>query len=374
MNIPFIDLKTQYTHIQEAVGARIQAVLAHGQYIMGPEIDELETELARFAGVKHAISCSSGTDALLLPLMAIGIGPGDAVFTTPFTFFATAEVISLLGATPVFVDIHPRTFNIDPEKLRDTVKRVKREGKLKAKAVIPVDLFGLPADYDAIEAIGQEEDLFILEDTAQGLGGVYKGRPAGSFGQAAATSFFPAKPLGAYGDAGATFTDDDALAEIMRSLRIHGQGIDKYNNTRIGLNARMDTIQAAILLCKLAIFPQELKARQKAADLYEVALSGLETPFVPKGYKSSWAQYSVLSDHRELLQEALGKAGIPTAVYYVKSLHLQSVYAGFGYKEGDFPVSEHASQRIFSLPMHPYLDEAIIAKIGACVTETLNTL
>lgn len=369
--IPFIDLKTQYGNIQEAVGKRIQSVLDHGQYIMGPEIDELEAELARFTGAKHAISCSSGTDALLLPLMALGIGPGDAVFTTPFTFFATGEVISLVGATPVFVDIHPRTFNIEPNQLHDAIKRVREEGVLRPRAIIPVDLFGLPADYDAINAIAKEESLFVLEDAAQSLGSVYKGRQAGSLGQAAATSFFPAKPLGAYGDAGASFTDDDELAQTMKSLRVHGQGEDKYNNERIGLNARMDTIQAAVLLCKLAIFPEELKARQRVADLYNQALAPLDTPVVPEGYQSAWAQYSVLSDHRDALRDALGKAGVPTAVYYVKPLHLQTAYTALGHVEGDFPISEAASKRIFSLPMHPYLDEAAIGKIGQCIKQTL---
>lgn len=369
MGIPFIDLKTQYRRIEEQVNRRIKTVLEHGRYVMGPEIDELEERLAKFAGVKHAISCSSGTDALLMPLMAWGIGSGDAVFTTPFTFFATAEVISLLGARPVFVDIDPKTFNMDPSALEAAIKEVKKEGTYRARAIIPVDLFGLPADYDAINGIAEAHDLLVLEDTAQGLGGIYKGKPAGCLGHAAATSFFPAKPMGAYGDAGAVFTDDDELANVMRSIRVHGQGTDKYNNIRIGLNARMDSLQAAVLLCKLDIFPDELDARQQVAAWYGEALARVTTPFVPEGYRSSWAQYSVLCHDRDARLERLKSAGIPFAIYYPTPLHLQDAFAYLGHKKGDFPVSEQCGDQIFSLPMHPYLDRETIQNIAGVVNQ-----
>ena len=284
MSVPFIDLKAQYNRIEEQVNAGIQGVLEHGSYIMGPEIGELEKNLAQFCGAKHAITCSSGTDALSLGLMAYGVGPGDAVFTTPFTFFATAEVISLTGATPVFVDIDARTFNIDPNQLRDAVQKTLEDGHLTPRGVMPVNLFGLAPDFDAIDAIAKEFDLFVLEDTAQGFGGQYKGRVSGSLGDISATSFFPAKPLGCYGDGGAAFTSNDELADKMKSLRVHGKGVDKYDNVRIGLNARMDTMQAAIMLPKLEIFQEEIEMRQKVAQRYTAALEGLvETPFIPEG-------------------------------------------------------------------------------------------
>ncbi len=274
----FIDLKAQQQRISALLTENIQRVLAHGQYIMGPEIKELETRLAAYVGVKHAISCSSGTDALLMPLMAYGVGPGDAIFTTPFTFIATAEVIQLLGATPVFVDIDPKTFNLDPEALAEAVSRLGQNpgtAHLKPKGIIPVDLFGQPADYDRIHAIAQKHGLFVLEDAAQSFGATYKGRRAGSLAEVAATSFFPAKPLGGYGDGGAVFTDDDELAEVLRSIRVHGQGKDKYENVRIGLNGRLDTLQAAVLLAKLEIFDQEVMDRQRVARQYSQALNAV---------------------------------------------------------------------------------------------------
>jgi UDP-2-acetamido-2-deoxy-ribo-hexuluronate aminotransferase len=358
MTIPFIDLKAQFRELEDEIRSGIDRVLEHGRFIMGPEIQELETELARFSGVKHVISCSSGTDALLMPLMAYGIGPGDAVFTTPFTFVATAEVISLLGATPVFVDIDPRTFNINPEQLVAAIEKTRAAGTLQPRGVITVDLFGLPADYDSIAPIAAENDLFVLEDAAQSFGALYKGRNAGSLGHVAATSFFPAKPLGCYGDGGAVLTDDDELAATLRSIRIHGQGSDKYENVRIGINGRLDTLQAAILLPKLRAFRGELEARQRVAERYHAGLDNVvETPYVPDGYTSAWAQYSVLSDDRAPVQAALKDAGVPTAIYYPKPLHLQSAYAHFGLGQGAFPESEAAAQRIFSLPFHPYLDQ-----------------
>ncbi len=365
MGVPFIDLKAQYERIQEEVNAGIQGVLEHGKYIMGPEIAEFEAKLAQFCGAKHAITCSNGTDALSLGLMAYDIGPGDAVFTTPFTFFATAEVIALAGATPVFVDIDPKTFNIDPDQLAKEVSRVNKEGKLKARGIIPVNLFGLAPDFDAIDAIAEEHDLFVLEDTAQGFGGLYKGRVSGSLGDISSTSFFPAKPLGCYGDGGAVFTSDDDLAAKMRSIRVHGQGSDKYDNVRIGLNARFDTMQAAIMLPKLAIFPEEIALRQEVASRYTNALSEIvETPFVPVSYQSVWAQYSVLSDRRNEMQEALKKEGIPSVIYYRIPCHLSKAFDYLGYGEGDMPESERASKRIFSLPMHPYVEPEFAGRVA----------
>ena len=360
--LDFIDLKSQQQQISAALAKNIQRVLAHGQYVMGPEVQELETRLAAYVGVKHAISCSSGTDALLMSLMAYGVGPGDAVFTTPFTFIATAEVIQLLGATPVFVDIDPKTFNLDPEALAEAVSRLGQNpgtAHLKPKGIIPVDLFGQPADYDRIHTIAQGQGLFVLEDAAQSFGATYKGRRAGALSETAATSFFPAKPLGCYGDGGAVFTDDDDLAEVLRSIRVHGQGQLKYEHVRIGLTGRLDTLQAAVLLAKLEIFDQEVTARQRVARQYSEALhTVVEVPFVAPACTSVWAQYSVLSEHRELLLQKLQAAQIPTAIYYPLPLHLQRAFAHLGYKPGDFPVSESASRRIFSLPMHPYLGQA----------------
>ena len=358
----FIDLKAQQQKILPALNERIQRVLGHGQYIMGPEVQELEERLAAYVGVKHAISCSSGTDALLMPLMAYQVGPGDAIFTTPFTFIATAEVIQLLGATPVFVDIDPRTFNIAPTATQEAVSSLAqnpRTAHLKPKGIISVDLFGQPAGYDELNALAKKHGLFVLEDAAQSFGATYKGRRTGSLAEVAATSFFPAKPLGGYGDGGAIFTDDASLAEILKSIRVHGQGTNKYENLRLGLNGRLDTLQAAILLVKLDIFDQEVADRQKVAQRYSEGLRNVvEVPYVSPDCTSVWAQYSVLSDRRAELQQKLQKAGIPSAVYYPLPLHLQGAFAHLGHKPGDFPISEKASERIFSLPMHPYLTEA----------------
>lgn len=363
----FIDLAKQQSLIKDKIDQRIQDVLAHGKYIMGPEVREMEAELAEYVGVKHCVSCASGTDALLMPLMAWGVGPGDAVFTTPFTFIATAEVVQLLGATPVFVDIDPKSYNISPDLLDQAIAEVIEAGELNPKAIIPVDLFGLPADYAAIEAIGQKYGVKILEDAAQGFGGQIGDKMACSFGDAASTSFFPAKPLGCYGDGGAIFTDDDDLYEKLVSIRVHGKGGDKYDNVRIGLNGRMDTLQAAIVLEKFKLFPNEVSLRNQVAASYNSKLGGaVVTPEVQEGYLSSWAQYSILAkdaEERAELQAKLKEAGIPTAVYYPKSLHQQTAFAHLGLAEGDFPISEEMSQRIFSLPMHPYLEEADIETI-----------
>ena len=376
----FIDLAAQQRRISEKLNANMARVLSHGQYINGPEVRDLETTLAAYIGAKHAVGCASGTDALLMALMALEIGPGHAVFTTPFTFVATAEVISLVGATPVFVDIDPATFNIDPAKLGQAIEAVEKGDpalhplpaggkKLRPHAVIPVDLFGLPADYDAIEAVATRHGLAVIEDAAQSFGGEYKGKKACSFGTIACTSFFPAKPLGCYGDGGMCFTDDDRFAELLRSIRSHGQGSDKYENIRIGINGRLDTLQAAILLAKFSIFPEEIELRQEVARRYNELLSGfVTTPEIPNGYKSAWAQYSILardSVERSKLMAKLKEAGIPTAVYYPKPLHCQTAFAGLGYKEGDFPVSEDCCRRIFSLPMHPYLAAGDQRRIAA---------
>jgi UDP-2-acetamido-2-deoxy-ribo-hexuluronate aminotransferase len=362
----FIDLKAQQA-ILPALMERIQRVLSHGQYIMGPEVKELEDKLAAYVGVKHAISCSSGTDALLMPLMAHGVGPGDAVFTTPFTFIATAEVIQLLRATPVFVDIDPRTFNLDPEALGEAVAGLaknRRTASLKPKGIITVDLFGQPADYDKINAIARRYGLFVLEDAAQSFGATYKGKRTGALAEVAATSFFPAKPLGGYGDGGAIFTDNDDLADAMRSIRVHGQGTHRYDHVRLGINGRLDTLQAAILLAKLEVFAGEVVARQEVAGRYSSALKKVvQVPYVAPECTSVWAQYSVLSDRREALQQQLKEQGIPTAVYYPLPLHLQGAFAHLQYHPGDFPISEGIAGQIFSLPMHPYLSEADQGKI-----------
>lgn len=376
MTIPFIDLKTQYQQNKNNIDQAIHKVLEHGQYIMGPEVRELETQLAEYTGVKHCVSCSSGTDALLLPLMALGLQKNDAVFTTPFTFFATVEVISLAGATPVFVDIQQDTFNIDPDHLEQQIEKVLAEGKLTPKAIMPVDLFGLPADFDAINAIAKKYDLFVLDDAAQGFGADYKGKKTCSQTDAGATSFFPAKPLGCYGDGGAVFTNDDELKDKMVSIRVHGQGQtgDKYDNVRIGLNARMDSIQAAVLLEKLKLYDDEIAARNKVASYYSDKLSNLvKTPVIPEGMKSVWAQYSVLSEHRDTIRAELQKHNIPTAVYYVTPVHLSEAYKHLGYQAGDFPVSENMSNQIFSLPMHPYLENDKIDEIADIVEQAINS-
>jgi UDP-2-acetamido-2-deoxy-ribo-hexuluronate aminotransferase len=368
----FVDLKKQYERIKPRIHDRINEVLRHGKFIMGPEVGELENQLASFVGSKFCVSCANGTDALLLSLMARDIGSGDAVFTTPFTFIATAEVISLLGATPVFVDIDPDTFNIDPRKLQEAIESVKQgtgrsvgaARKLSPKGVITVDLFGLSADYDPINRIAKEHGLFVLEDAAQSLGGTYKGKKLGNVADIAATSFFPAKPLGCYGDGGAIFTNDEAMASRLRSLREHGKGSHKYDNVRIGINGRLDTLQAAILLPKLEIFDSEIKERQEVAARYSTALKDIvKVPHVPDGLLSAWAQYAVVTDKRDLYLDKLKGLGIPTAVYYPRPLHLQTAFSHLGYRQGDFPVAEQTSDRIFSLPMYPYLDSSDQNKI-----------
>lgn len=352
----FIDLKTQQQLIRADLEARWQRVLAHGQYIMGPEIQELEERLAAYVGVKEVVACSSGTDALLLALMALEVGPGEAVFTTPFTFVATAEVIALLGARPIFVDIEESTFNLDPEALARQIKMVQQEGKWRPRGIIAVDLFGQPAAYDRITAVAEAYGLFVVEDAAQSFGATYKGRRAGSLAPLAATSFFPAKPLGCYGDGGAVFTSDPELADRLRSLRNHGQGRQRYEHVRLGLNGRLDTLQAAVLLAKLEIFPQEVERRQEVAARYHDGLRDLvRVPEIAPDCTSVWAQYSIRTPQRQHLQQQLQAAGIPTAIYYPVPLHLQPAFQYLGYRPGDLPVSEACAQDILSLPMHPYL-------------------
>ena len=339
---------------------------------MGPEVFDLEKKLAEYVGVDYCITCSSGTDALLIPLMAKGIGPGDAVITTPFTYIATAEVIALLGAEPVFADIYPNTFNMNPYEIKKAITTAIAKG-LRPKAIIPVDLFGLPSRHRIIDEIAKEENLFILEDAAQGLGGAIRSKKAGSFGDASSTSFFPAKPLGCYGDGGAIFTNNENLADKMKSIRVHGSGLDKYENTRIGINGRLDTIQAAVLLEKLSIFNSELRKRNKIAEYYTKKISPqFQKPFIPKEYFSSWAQYSILAHdegHKNKIMLSMKNSDVPVMVYYKIPLHLQKCFAKLNYKLGDFPVSEDCSRRIFSLPMHPYLSKEDQDKIIGIINE-----
>ena len=357
--IAFIDIAEQRRRLGRRIDDAVARVLTHCQFISGPEVAQLEADLAAFAGAKHVIACASGTDALLMVLLAKQIGPGDAVICPTFTFCATGEVVALLGATPVFVDIDEATFNIDPTSLKDGIAVARKRG-LKPKAIIPVDLFGQPADHDAILAIAAAEGMFVLDDAAQGFGASYNGRRLGTFGLATATSFFPAKPLGCYGDGGAIFTDDAELASVLRSVRVHGQGSDKYDNVRLGLTARIDTVQAAILIEKLKIFPEEIAARDAIARRYNEGLGNVAVvPQVAPGRTSVWAQYTIrLPDgRRDAMADALKAQGVPTAIYYPKSLHQQTAYRNYPVASGGLPVSERLSREVISLPMHAYLDE-----------------
>ncbi len=373
-DIAFVDLAAQQKKIKPLIEANIQTVLTHGKYIMGPEVKTLEDQLAKFVGVSHALTCSSGTDALIMALMAYGIGPGDAVFTTPFTFIATTEAIRILGATPVFVDIDPDSFNMSVEKLEKAVIDFKQKhpSGLVPRAVIPVDLFGLPCDYDAINKIARDNSLLVIEDAAQSFGAEYKERMAGGLADIGCTSFFPAKPLGCYGDGGAIFTNSDEIAEKLISIRVHGKGSDKYDNVRLGINGRLDTLQAAILLAKLEIFPNEVQKRRDVAQKYTDMISALqikeniEVPAIFDGYKSAWAQYSLLTSDGQMRSRMLklfNDKQIPTAVYYPTPLHLQTANKDLNYKKGDLPVSEDVADRIFSIPMHPYLTENIYNRV-----------
>lgn len=354
----FIDLAAQYKHLKSKIDKRIQDVLDHGKYIMGPEVQELEEKLAEYVGVKHAITCANGTDALTLAMMVLEIKSGDAVFCPTFTFFATAEVIAYEGATPVFVDSNETTFNICPIDLEKRIQLTIAEGKLIPKAIIAVDLFGLPANYPEIQKIADKYNLKLVEDAAQGFGGSINGKRAGSFGDLATTSFFPAKPLGCYGDGGAVFTNNDDYAKLLKSYRVHGKGTDKYDNVRIGMNSRLDTIQAAILLEKLAEFPTELINRNKAADNYERTLAGkYKTPQVPEGYISSWAQYTLVSDNRDADISKYKEQSIPTMIYYGTCMHQQTAFKVQGLSDDDFPIASELARSVFSLPMHGYIQD-----------------
>ena len=369
----FIDLGRQYECIKEKVDAGIKNVVESQHYIMGPEVKELEEQLAKFAGSKYCLTCSSGTEALIIPLMAYKLEKTDAVFVPSFTFFASAESINLAGGTPVFVD-SDRTFNMDPESLKREIARVKAEGKLNPRGLIIVDLFGRSANYDELLPIAEENGLFVLEDAAQGFGGSLHGKRNGSFGDVSATSFFPAKPLGCYGDGGAIFTDNEELYNVMHSIRVHGQGSDKYDNVRLGLNGRMDTIQCAVVLAKLTVFEDELNARQDVADWYDKYLdASFDRPRRDKEYFSAWAQYTVLAkdeEQRSKIVAGMKEKDIPVMIYYPIPLHQQTAYKNLGYGDVSLPYCESVAKRVFSLPMHPYLKEEEVKQI----CEALNSV
>jgi len=374
--VPFIDLKTQYATLKNDIDTGIQAVLDDGRYINGPALHQFEAELAQYSGVNHALGCSSGTDALVIPLMAIqemrGFN-GDkkmAVFVPAFTYTASAEVIALVGAQPVFVDVDEKTFNMCPKSLEAQIERVKAEGHYEPAVVMAVDLFGQPADYNALNPVAEKHNLLMLCDSAQGLGGELDGKRVGSLGYVSGTSFFPAKPLGCYGDGGAIFTDNDELATVMKSIRTHGTGSHKYEVLRIGMNGRLDTLQAAILSVKLAAFEGEIAARNKLADHYNAELGKIvETPFVMSNARSSWAQYVLKTDRRNDLQAFLKGKGIPTMVYYPSPMHFQIAYKQFGEGPGSMPVSEGLCSQVMALPMHPYMDDATSVTITDAVKE-----
>ncbi|MDS1138543.1 DegT/DnrJ/EryC1/StrS family aminotransferase [Nitratireductor indicus] len=354
----FIDLGAQRERIKDRLAAAIDKVVSEGRYILGPEVGAFEELMSKYIGAKHTIACANGTDALQMPLMAFGIGPGDAVFCPSFTFAATAEVVALVGAEAVFVDIDPDTYNMDAGSLRAAIDHVKAEGRFTPKAIIAVDLFGLAADYDAIEAIAAREGLRIIEDAAQSVGGVRGNKQCGSFGDVGSTSFYPAKPLGCYGDGGAVFTDDDELAEVLRSIAFHGKGTSQYDNVRIGLNSRLDTLQAAILIEKLAILPDEMEKRQVIAARYAEGFGDVvKTPRIPHGYRSAWAQYAIETERRDTVRQHLSSEGIPSVIYYEKPLHLQTAYEMYTRTPTGLEVSETLPERILCLPMHPYLSE-----------------
>ena len=370
--VPFVDLKTQYARLKPQIAEAIQEVLDDGRYILGPAVTKLESELAEYCGVRHAISCSSGTDAIIMPLIAYGIGPGDAVFVPSFTFTASAEAIILVGASPVFVDVEAGSFNLDLADLEAKVAATRAEGKLTPKAILGVDLFGLPADWDEINALAQRENLNLIDDAAQSFGGVYDGKRVGALAPVSSTSFFPAKPLGCYGDGGAITTDDDELAELLKSIRVHGQGADRYEIARIGINGRLDSIQAAILSVKLPILEDELSARDHLASVYDEELKDAVT--IPKripGRQSAWAQYTIKTDRRADIQAALNEAGIPSAIYYPKPMHLQAPYLSYGGGEGSLPVSETICHQVMSLPMHPYLSDEDARRIAEVIRKAV---
>ena len=364
----FIDLKSQYRRIQSSVNTRIHAVLDHGQYVLGPEIAELETRLAEYVGVKHCIAASSGTDTLLIALLALNIGPGDEVITSPFTFIATGEMIALAGARCVFVDIDSRSYNLDPKLLERAITS-------RTKAIMPVSLYGQCADFDAINAIAARHNIPVIEDGAQSFGAEYRGKRSCGLSTIGSTSFFPSKPLGAYGDGGALFTDDDALAKSMREIRVHGQD-RRYHHPRLGVNGRLDTLQAAVLLAKLEVFDDEVVARGRIGARYSRLIGEAVPQAVPprlgEGYTSVYAQYTIEVPRRARVEAAMKERGIPTAIHYPIPLHLQPVFAGLDYGIGSFPVAERAGERVLSLPMHPYLDEAEQVKVVDALRESVQ--
>ena len=374
--VPFIDVAAQRRRLGKSVDEAVARVLGHCQFINGPEVSQLEAALGAFCGAKHVVTCASGTDALLMVLMAKGVGPGDAVFCPSFTFCATGEVVALTGATPVFVDVDEATFNIDVASLRRGIATARRVS-LKPRGIIPVDLFGQSADHDAVAAVAQAEGLFVLDDAAQAFGASYKGRRLGGLGHVTATSFFPAKPLGCFGDGGAIFTDDAELAETLRSVRVHGQGSDKYDNVRLGLTGRLDTIQAAVLIEKLKIFEDEIAARNEVAGRYARGLGNVVTvPHLANGSTSVWAQYTIRlpqGTDRDEFASVLKAQGIPTAIYYPKSMHQQTAYRNFPVADGGLPMCERLSSDVISLPMHAYLDEPTQARIIEAVRGFFST-
>ena len=373
--VPFIDIAAQRRRLGKSIDEAVARVLDHCQFVNGPEVTALESALSKFSGAKHVVSCASGTDALLMVLMAKNVGPGDAVLCPSFTFCATGEAVALTGATPVFVDVDEATFNIDAGSLKRGIATARQRG-LKPRGVIPVDLFGQSADHDAIGAIAEAEGLFVLDDAAQGFGASYKGRKLGTFGLATATSFFPAKPLGCFGDGGAIFTDDDALAETLRSIRVHGQGADKYDNVRLGLTGRLDTLQAAVLIEKLKIFEDEIAARNAVAERYARGLGNVVTvPRLAPGCSSIWACYTIRLPKgidRDGFAAALKAQGVPTAIYYAKSMHQQTAYRDYPVADGGLPVCERLSDDVVSLPIHAYLDEPTQQRVIEAVRAALS--
>ena len=374
----FRDLKKQYEVLKNEIDAGISEVLASAKFISGPQVKELEEKLAEYVGVKHCITCANGTDAITLAMMAWDVKEGDAVFVPDFTFFSSGECPAFEGATPIYVDVDERTFNLDACKLEEAIEKVLAEGKYTPKAVVAVDLFGLPADYTKIRPVCKKYGLLLMEDAAQGFGGSIDGKMACSFGDISTTSFFPAKPLGCYGDGGAIFTDNDEWAEYLRSICVHGKSAnDKYNNIRIGMNSRLDTLQAAVLIPKLKAFADyELDDVNKAADLYTEALkdAGLVLPLIPEGFRSSWAQYTTQLPEgisRPELQDKLKAKGIPTMVYYPKPMHLQGAFEGTDSAAADCPVTERLCGTVLSLPMHPYLTEEDVNEVVSAIKECL---
>lgn len=372
--IPFIDLKTQYGILQTRIQDRINNVLEDGRYILGPAVSEFETELTEYTKAKHVISVSSGTDAIFMPLLAMELTPQDAVFVPSFTYTSTAEAILLAHATPVFVDVDKESFNIDATNLREHVQRIRNEGRLVPRAIIAVDLFGQPANYAEINKLAREEGLFVIADAAQSLGGMLENSMIGTLTDCTATSFYPSKPLGCYGDGGAIFTDNDELAEVMRSIRSHGKGSHKYDVIRVGINGRLDSIQAAILSAKLEVFEHELAERERVAQIYDARLKDVvKTPWRVPNSRSAWAQYTIKTDDRTGLQKTAADSEVPTMVFYPRPMHLQPAYAKHGAGEGSLPVSEKLADQVVSLPMNPYLSDDTVHRICDVLVSHFST-